>query len=219
MLFINFKIYKEGSGKNAIKLAKVMEEISKESGIDLIPVVQAADVREVVNTINLEVWAQNIDAVEYGAHTGATLPESIKDDGAVGTFLNHSEHKFDSFEDLQNAHKRAKDIGLKTLVFAGDLKSLKKNIELKPDFISYEPPELVGSTKTSVSQEKPEVIEKAVKIANEYNIPLIVGAGIKSEEDIRVSLGLGVKGFAIASSIVKAQNPKKEIETLLKGYK
>jgi len=78
---------------------------------------------------------------------------------------------------------------------------------------------LVGSKTTSVAQSKPEVIAEAVKIAREKELPLIVGAGIKSEEDIRVSLQLGASGFAIASDIVKAEDPKEELIKLIQGYK
>ncbi len=218
MIFVNFKTYLEGTGANAVKLAHVMEEVSTESQIKLIPVVQAADVREVVQSVKLEVWVQNVDSAEYGAHTGSIIPEAVKEDGASGTFLNHSEHRFLSFEELEKAHQRARDVGLKTLVFAGNIAQLVSILSLAPDFVSYEPPELVGSTTTSVSQAKPEVIAEAVEISKGKRLPLIVGAGIKTEEDIRVSLGLGATGFAIASSIVKSPDPKSELLKLTKGY-
>ena len=218
MIFVNFKTYKEGTGSAAVGLAKIMEDVATSALIKLIPVVQAEDVREVSQSVKLEVWVQHVDAVEYGAHTGSIIPEAVKEDGAIGTFLNHSEHKFQSFEELEKAHRRAKEVGLKTLIFAGNIPELLSVRSLKPDFVSYEPPELVGSQTTSVAKEKPEVVAQAVEAAKEVSLPLIVGAGIKSEEDIRVSLRLGASGFAIASDIVKAANPKAELENLLKGY-
>jgi triosephosphate isomerase len=69
--------------------------------------------------------------LEFGAHTGFTLPEAVFEDGAMGTFLNHSEHKFESFEKLKEAHDRARKVGLKTLVFAADLSELKKILSQK----------------------------------------------------------------------------------------
>lgn len=218
MLFINFKTYQEGTGENALNLAKILEEVASSSQIKIIPVVQASDVREIAQSVKLEVWTQHVDGDEYGAHTGAIIPEAVFEDGAMGTFLNHSEHKFESFERLQKAHERAKQVGLKTLIFAGNIPELLSVVELRPDFVSYEPPELVGSKTTSVTKEKPGVIAEAVKIARDKNLPLIVGAGIKSEEDIRVSLRLGASGFAIASDIVKAEDPKKELLELIRGY-
>ncbi len=218
MIFINFKVYEQGSGANALTLVKVLEEVAHETLTKIVPVVQATDVREIVQATKLEVWTQHVDSVEYGAHTGAILPEAVLEDGAIGTFLNHSEHKFEGFKELEAAFKRASDVGLKTLIFAGDIDELKQIITLNPTYASYEPPELVGSTETSVAQSKPDVISKAYDITKSHGVPLIVGAGIKTQEDIRVSIKLGAVGFAIASSIVKSQDPKKELLNLIEGY-
>ncbi len=218
MIFINFKVYEQGTGVNAVSLAKVLEDVAIDTQIKIIPVVQASDIKEVVQNSKLEVWTQHIDPVEYGAHTGAVLAEAVVEDGAVGTFLNHSEHKFGNFKDLEFASKRAVEVGLKTLIFAADLDELKRIVILKPTYAAYEPPELVGSTKTSVAESKPDVISKAYEITRASETPLIVGAGVKSQEDIRISISLGAVGFAIASDVVKAQDPKKEMLELLQGF-
>lgn len=218
MIFVNFKIYEKGTGSYALTLISELEKASHERQIKVIPVLQSSDIKEAVFSTKLEVWAQSIDAVEYGAHTGATLAQAVVEDGAYGTFLNHSERKFKSFDDLKIAFNLATAAGLRTLIFAGDLGELKKVVELRPNYVSYEPPELVGSKTTSVAKAKPEVIEKAADIARAHDLPLIVGAGIKSAEDVRVSLSLGAVGFAVASDIVLANDPKKEIMELMEGY-
>lgn len=218
MLFVNFKTYEQGTGQNALALIKILEKISEESQIKIIPALQASDIQEASRMTKLEIWAQHVDPAEFGAHTGAVLPEAVKEDGAMGTFLNHSEHRFEDFETLEKAHDRAREVGLKTLVFAGDLDELKRVLTLAPDFASYEPPELVGSKTTSVAEAKPEVIEQAVEISREARIPLVVGAGIKAEKDVRVSMELGSVGVAVASNIVKSDDPAKAIQDLLKGF-
>lgn len=218
MIFINFKVYEQGTGFNALSLAKILEEVAIQTQIKIIPVVQATDIREIAQISKLEVWTQHIDPIEFGAHTGSVLAEAVVEDGATGTFLNHSEHKFEKFDELESASKRAVNAGLKTLIFAADLYELKKIITLKPTFAAYEPPELVGSTKTSVAESKPDVISKAYEIARESETPLIVGAGIKSQEDIRISMRLGAVGVAVASDVVKSQDPRKELLELLQGF-
>lgn len=218
MIFVNLKTYEQGSGKNALELVSVLEEVSEKTGVKIMPVVQASDVKEVVLSTKLEVWTQHVDPVEYGAHTGAILAEAVFEDGAVGTFLNHSEHKFKNFEELRIANRRAADVGLKTLIFAGDIGELKSIIKLRPTYVSYEPPELVGSKTTSVAQAKPEVISEAVKITKSEGLPLVVGAGIKSSQDVRRSLELGAYGVAVASDVVTARDPKKEILDLVQGF-
>lgn len=219
MIFVNFKTYEEGTGASAIELTGILEEVSVSSSVKIIPTVQASDVKEVVSTSKLEIWAQHTDAVEYGAHTGFILPEAVFEDGAIGTFLNHSEHKFENFDVLKKAYIRAKSVGLKTLIFAANIDELKLIINLRPTYVSYEPPELVGSKTTSVASAMPEVISQAAKITKENNLTLIVGAGIKSQEDVRRSLELGAVGVAVASDIVKAEDPKKEVLDLVEGFK
>ncbi len=218
MILVNFKTYQEGTGGSALKLVKILEEASKETGIKIIPVVQAGDLKEVTHASTLEVWVQNIDPISFGAHTGAVLPEGVIEDGAKGTFLNHSEKKFKSFEDLKLAVQRASDTGLKTLVFATDINEVKNIVTLKPTYVAYEPAELVGSTTTSVSQARPEIIAQAADITKQSGIPLIVGAGVHSQEDVRKALELGAVGVAVATDIVKSENPKKELLDLCAGY-
>lgn len=218
MIFINFKSYSQGTGEKALDLVRVLEEASTDAQIKIIPVLQASDIKEAVMNTKLEVWGQHVDPYEPGAHTGSTLAEALREDGAMGTFLNHSEHKFPSFDELAKAHERCIEVDLKTLIFAADLEELKQIASLNPNYLSYEPPELVGSSETSVSEAQPEIVEEAVKIARNAGIPLIIGAGIKSDKDISVGLELGAIGFAVASSIVKAEDQRAAIDRLLQGY-
>lgn len=219
MIFVNYKTYEQGTGKRAVELTKILESVAHETQIKIIPVVQAADIKEIVASTTLEVWTQKVDPVEFGAHTGSVVPEAVMEDGAVGTFLNHSESRFPSFEELALASDRAKSVGLKTLIFANDVQELKNISSLTPTYLSYEPAELVGSSTISVSTAKPEIIKEAAEIAKLASIPLIVGAGIKSADDIRKSLELGAAGFAVASSIVTYIDPRKVIMELTEGFK
>lgn len=219
MIFVNFKTYKKGSGENAIELVRILEEVSEETQIKIIPVVQATDIKEAAQSSKLEIWVQSIDPEIYGAHTGAVLPEAVLEDGASGTFLNHSEIKFINLDKLSFAAKRAKEVGLKTLIFASDLTELKKILALKPTYAAYEPPDLIGSKTTSVARAKPEVVAKAVEISRKVRTPLVVGAGVSSREDVKRSMELGAVGVAVASDVVEAKNPKKELLDLTEGFK
>jgi len=219
MIFVNYKTFEEGSGPKALLLTKVLEGVAKESQVKIIPVVQTIDAESVISSTTIEVWIQHVDPVSYGAHTGWTLPEEAARVGVSGVFLNHSEHKFDDFDALKTANEKATSINLKTLIFAGSLEELKKIIGLTPTYVAYEPPELVGSTTTSVAQSQPEIISQAVEIAKSAGLPLIVGAGIHSTDDVRKSLELGAVGVAVATDVVKAVNPQKELTELTEGFK
>lgn len=218
MIFVNYKTYEEGTGQKAIALTKILEEVAHETQVKIIPVVQIIDAETVVSSTTLPVWVQHVDPISYGAHTGWTLPEEAAKIGVRGVFLNHSEHKFDNFENLKTANSMSISASLQTLIFAGSINELKKICELKPTYVSYEPPEFIGSTTTSVAQAEPNVIAEASEITKAAGLPLIVGAGIHSEDDIKKSLSLGAAGFAIATNIVKAADPKAAVLSLIKGY-
>lgn len=219
MIFVNFKTFAEGTGKHAVALTQILEEVAHAAQVKIIPVVQAPDVKEVVSSTTLEVWVQKIDPVNFGAHTGSILAEAVFEDGALGTFLHHSEAKFANFDELAKASDRAKEAGLKTLIFAGNIEELKNVCALSPNFVAFEPPELIGATTTSVAQAQPEAISQAHDLAQTAGIPLVVGAGVHSQADVRKSLELGAVGVAVATDIVKAQDPKKELLDLVEGFK
>jgi len=219
MIFVNFKTFERGTGTRALSLIQIIEEVAGLSGIKIIPTVQASDVKEAVAASKLEIWVQNIDPVTYGAHTGSILPEAVFEDGASGTFLNHSEAKTGDFEKLKTAVLRASEVGLKTLVFASDARELAQVVTLGPTYASYEPPELIGSKEISVAQAHPDIISEAWEICKSAGVPLIVGAGVHSRDDVKKSLELGAVGVALATDVVAAADPRAELMDLVEGFK
>ncbi len=211
-LFINFKTYAEGTGKNALELAKKAEAAANKTGKEIVLVVQPTDIRLLSKAVSLKIFSQHIDPVECGAFTGSILPEAVKEAGASGTALNHAENRRgNSF--IQKAVERASSIGLKTMLCAESLERAKELAEFAPSFIAFEPAELIGGD-VSVSSSSPEIISGCAKALSEKGIPLIVGAGIKNSRDVKKSLELGAKGVFVASGIVKDSSPEKRIEEL-----
>ncbi len=204
-IIINFKTYKQGN--SVIDLAKAIEKVSK----NIIIGVQDSDIYEVKKKTKLPIFAQHVDYFDPGRHTGFIIPEAIKKDGAVGSFLNHSEHRI-SFDIIKKTVAKCKKIGLKTAIFARDLNEAKKIQRLKPDYLIVEPPELVAGN-ISVSNAKPELIKK---ISKNLKMKFLVGAGIHSREDIKIAIKLGASGIAISSAIATAKNPEKKLRELLK---
>jgi triosephosphate isomerase len=219
MIFVNYKTFEESSGPRALTLTRILEEVAHASQVKIIPVVQIIDAEAVISSTTLEVWIQHVDPLNYGPHTGWTLPEEAAKIGVSGVFLNHSEHKFNDFEALKAANETSMSAHLKTLIFAGSLDELKKICQLAPTYVAYEPPELVGSTTTSVARAQPEIISQASEIARAAGEPLIVGAGVSSMEDVKKSLELGAVGVAVATAVVKATDPKAKLLELTEGFK
>ncbi|MBD3252814.1 triose-phosphate isomerase [Candidatus Pacearchaeota archaeon] len=204
IIIINLKTYQQG--KAVIKLAKKIQKVNNK----IIIGAQASDIYELAKQTKLKIFAEHVDPYEPGRYTGFIIPEAVKKDGAIGTFLNHSEHKLD-FKTIKKTLKRCKQIKLKTAIFVKNLKEAKKIEKLKPDYLIYEPPELVAG-KISVSNAKPEIIEK---IAKKLKMKFLVGAGIKTKEDIKTSKKLGASGIAVSSAITKAKDPEKSLKNLI----
>jgi triosephosphate isomerase len=93
IIIVNYKTYSEATGKKAVKLSKIAEEVSMESGVNIVVAPQFADIAFIADTVSIPVFAQHIDSITPGSHTGHLLLESIKEAGAVGTLINHSERR------------------------------------------------------------------------------------------------------------------------------
>lgn len=219
VLFINFKCYEQATAKKAVALARAAEEaaLSEHASVSLVP--QAVDLASVVSAVSLPVFAQHVDPVTYGSHTGHALPEAFAQAGAVGTVLNHAENKRDNAF-LEKAIERAKDVGLKVMACAESTERAVQiaSFQVKPDLIAIEPPELIGGN-VSVSSARPGLITETIKAVEAIaSIPIITGAGIKSSEDVKIALKLGTKGVFVASGIVKAEDQGKAIRALIEGF-
>lgn len=204
IIMVNFKTYRQGKG--VIKLAKTIEKINRK----IIIGVQPTDIYKITRKTRLRVFSEHTDFYTPGRHTGFVIPEAIKQDGATGTFLNHSEHKI-GFDTLKQTIKRCKQLNLQTAVFVKNIKEAKKVGKLNPTFIVYEPPELVAG-KISVSKAKPHIIQK---FATQIKRRFLIGAGIHTKDDVQKSLELGATGVALSSAIVNANNPAKKLKDLL----
>jgi len=215
ILLINLKTYMKGTGKNALKLARIASRFSKK-GVDVIFAAQPTDISEVSKII--KTFSQFIDPVEFGAHTGHILPEDVKEAGAGGTIINHSERRI-PIQDIEKCIARAKETGLTTVCCASSPEMVRKIAKLRPDFIAIEPPELIG-TKTSVSQARPSVVTKSVEIVRKTSrkTRVLCGAGIHSKEDVAKAMGLGASGVLVASAVVKSRKPEKIIMELIEGF-
>lgn len=216
MIFVNFKTYQSGTGKRAVELAKICQKIEKQTSVKIIPVVQAVDIFQLAG-LGIEVWAQHVDDIESGANTGQVLPEAISAAGAKGTILNHSENKL-PIEVIGSTIKnlKLKIENFRVLVCAESIEEGREIAKFKPDFIAYEPPELIGGN-ISVSTAKPEVIRDfVIQVAD---ISVIVGAGVHNQTDIRKGLELGAEGFLVSSDMMLAEIPQKELIDLAEGFK
>lgn len=215
MILINFKIYKETFGDRALELAEICKRVSQKSGVRIIPVVSALDAVRIKEKTGMEVFLQAVDEYSDGAKSGFVSPfqaEVLKIDGSL---INHSEHKIKPGtvkKILENYPQNFKSVVC--IGSLGQADGWAKNI--KPDWIAYEPKEFIGNKEKSVASEKPDIIRKMVE--RYPNVPILVGAGIHSKEDVKVSLKLGAKGVLISTFIMKAEDPEKELTEVASAF-
>jgi len=206
VVLVNFKTYKEATGENSVKLAKTAKVVAEQTGVCVVVAPQTVDLRSVTER-GILTFAQHIDPVGYGAYTGHVLPEAVREAGAVGTLVNHSERRL-GLEVIKATVKRAWESNLKPVVCVDTVELGKTVASFEPYAVAIEPPELIG-TGISVSKAKPEIVSGSVNAVKEVNakVKVLCGAGITSGEDVSAALRLGAEGILVASGVVKAKNP------------
>ncbi len=207
IIIVNFKTYLEATGKRAIKLAKQAEKASNETQTNIFLAPQFTDIASVAEAVEIPVFAQHIDPIKPGSYTGHVTPDSVREAGAVGTLINHSEKQM-NLSEIDKAIKLAFDKNLVSCVCSSNPSTSGAIACLNPTIISIEPPELIGSG-VAVSKAKPEEVVETVRLIRKVNSEAIIlcGAGISHGEDVAVALKLKTQGVLVASAIVKAKDP------------
>ena len=207
LIIVNFKTYLEATGKKAVELAEKAEKVSLETKVSIGVSPQFADIATVAETVNIPVFAQHTDPIQPGSHTGHVLAEAVKETGAIGTLINHSERQL-KLSDIDAIIKIAREKGLVSVVCVNNPTISAAVATLKPDVLAIEPPELIG-TGIPVSKAKPEIITNTVRLVREINqkVVILCGAGISHGEDVAAALRLGTQGVLVASGIVKVKDP------------
>jgi triosephosphate isomerase len=205
-ILVNFKTYLEATGKRAIKLAKKAEKVSRETQLQIGVAPQFMDIAAIAEAVEIPVFAQHIDPIKPGSYTGHVLAEAVKEAGAVGTLINHSERQL-KLSEIDAAIKIARSRRLISVVCANNQSISAAVAALNPDVVAVEPPELIG-TGIPVSKAKPEIVTATVELVRKVNpkVMILCGAGISHGDDVTAALKLGTQGVLVASAVVKAKD-------------
>ena len=218
LVAVNFKTYRESTGEYALHLARMAEEVSVKTGVCIGVAPQLVDISKVVATVNnTPVFAQHLDPYDPGPYTGHVSIESVKQAGATGSLVNHSEHML-KISEIDLIVRKMRNLGLNSLVCANTAQVSAAVAALEPNIIAIEPPELIGSG-IPVSKAKPEIVTDTVSLIQKVkpNIPVLCGAGISKGEDASAAIRLGTKGVLVSSGVVKAQDPKQVLLDLARS--
>jgi triosephosphate isomerase (TIM) len=207
MIVINFKNYV--FGKNALALAKLIEKHLP----DAIVAVPTSDIRMIASKTELKVYAQHVDYFEKKNTTGFIIPEDIKEAGAVGTLLNHSEHQITK-ETISKTIDRCDEVRLDVLLCIDSVRRARDYLSFEPKMMALEDRELIGSGK-SITEFRSNEVKKFVKLIDKRDIIPLCGAGVSKVEDVKAALDIGCDGVLIASAIAKVR--LKKADELLKN--
>lgn len=217
VIVLNEKAYAESMGEKGFELAEICEEVADEKGISIAICPQQVELALIASMVNIPCFAQHVDAIEPGSHTGSVTLETIKEAGATGSLVNHSERRL-KIAEIDFIVKKAASLNLLTIVCTNNIAVSKAVAELKPYAIAVEPPELIGTGK-AVSKVDPGIVEDTVKEVRRVDEGSVVlcGAGVTNGEDVRAAIELGADGVLLASGVVKAKDPRAALLDLVSG--
>jgi triosephosphate isomerase (TIM) len=207
LILVNLKTYKEGTGSRAHMIAQAAELVARESGISIGVAPTYIDLHPIAHHFAIPVYAQHVDGVEPGAHTGHITADAIKTAGASGSLVNHSERRL-TLADIEASVKALHALKMSSVVCTNNEATSAGAAALGPDYVAIEPPELIGSG-VSVSKANPDIIKRSVATVHAVNpkVKVLTGAGIQSGDCVKIAVDLGTDGVLLASSVVKAKDP------------
>lgn len=217
LVVVNFKTYASASGEQANVLAAAMAKHNS-SSYRMVAVVSAFDLDSVSNqNPDLEVWSQHLDCAGNGSFTGWLEAGNAMARGAVGTIINHAEHKV-PISHVKQLMEILPD-GFPICACAADVDEAKALAALGPTFIAVEPPQLIGGD-ISVTTADPSIVSDtvaAVKSVNP-NVRILCGAGVKNGQDVAMAIKLGAEGVLLASGVTKASDVDAVLADLVSNF-
>ncbi|MFH1840631.1 MAG: triose-phosphate isomerase [Candidatus Shapirobacteria bacterium] len=130
-----------------------------------------------------------------------------------GVLLNHSSRPMTL---IQVKNFLTQFSALKTLVCCSTIEEGKSLAALKPCYLAYEVPELVGG-RVAVSMAQPRAIRDLVESVRP--LPVLAGAGVHQKEDVIRAVQTGAVGVLVSAAVMTALEPEKVLKDLAEGFK
>lgn len=210
---LNLKTYLWGD--DLLDLLREADEIASGLRVSLMAAPIYVDIRAAAGEVeNMLVLAQHLDPQSPGMGTGAVPARALEEAGADGVMLNHAEKKM-KLQKLSTALERAGESGLLSLVLTDSVSTARAAAVLGPDIILTEPPDLIGTGRSSDE----EYMRQTVKAVEEIDsgIAVMQGGGISSPADVDQAVRAGAAGIGATSAITEADSPLQILEKLLKA--
>ncbi len=217
VIVLNVKAYKESMGPDGLALAKACSEVAEENGVNIAICPQQTELAWIAKQVKVPCLAQHVDSYAPGSRTGWTVIESIVEAGAIGSLINHSEHRV-LMADIEGIVARTRELDLVSIVCTNNTAVSRGAASLEPTMVAIEPPDLIGSG-ISVSKANPDIVTSSVEVVKSVakDVKVLCGAGISTGDDVKAAIDLGTEGVLLASGVVKASDPKKALLDLVAG--
>lgn len=218
-IVVNFKTYIESSGAEALSLARLCEDVARETGASVAVAPPFPDLALVASSVDIPVYGQHADDVRPGSTTGHVTLENLKASGASGTLLNHSERRIKVAE-IHDLISRARSLHMSTIVCTNNPGVSVACAAMGPDAVAVEPPELIGGD-ISVTTASPGIVSDTVRSirAVKPEVKVLCGAGVKGRADVSKAIELGSDGVLLASGVVKAKDRRAVLLDLASGLR
>lgn len=212
-LVVNPKSYLYG--EESLNLAKAADAAAKKTGVEIMFTCPFADIRYIKeNTENIIVTAQHMDSLRPGRGMGHVLPESLKEAGAEAVFLNHAENPL-TVAELSACVKRARELGMATVVCADSVLEGTAVAKFAPDIILCEPTDLIGTGTVAGDDYVLEAVEKINAI--DPDVLVMIASGVSTADDVYNVIRLGADGTGATSGILNAPDPGMRVMEMAKA--
>ena len=206
-------------GADAVDLAVRADALSREYNVQVIFDPQYVDIPLIAQRVQrLLVFAQHMDGIPPGRGQGSVLPEAVKAAGAVGVVLNHVEHRLSPWQ-LETTIRRAKEVGLATMVCADGTEQAVSVAALHPDVIVVESPELIGAGGGHDTDPQAIAATNQAIWRVDPRIRVLRGAGIGDAHDVYEVIAAGAQGTGSSSAICNAADPMSMLEAMIRAVR
>lgn len=196
-------------------LAAHADDLAKNVPIDILFTAPTTELASIAQRFpNLIVTAQHADDILPGDSMGKTMLASLEYIGVKAVVLNHADHPL-ALSVLKKTIDEAKKCGIQTIVCADSVAEAQAVALLNPTIVLAEPTEIIGQAQISSYDYVTSTIEAIKKVNSRVLVEQ--GAGIRSADDVMTLLNRGADGVGVTSGIVKAENPKKAMQKMIKA--
>jgi triosephosphate isomerase len=199
-------------------MARSLAAVGREYGVSVGLVPSLPDLGRIAASDRLPILAPHCDPQPPGASTGFAIPEALRAAGALGSLVNHSEHRL-SPNLLTSTVQRLRGAGLVAVLCTRDAAESTRWARLSPPYLAVEPPDLIGGSR-SVSSARPDLIRATVESVRRVSpgVRVLCGAGIHTRRDVATALELGSQGILVASAVATAPDPRAAMVELARGF-